>query len=92
MKFIGNRVLLDVPLVFGIYGNYLKDNEFITFKMVGANQGHGISSLGDKAVCEGNTVTAYNGIGELCCFSGGSEDAVMSFSNNTIYDMVRNTG
>ena len=92
MKFIGNRVLLDVPLVFGIYGNYLKDNEFITFKMLGSNQGHGISSLGDKAVCEGNTVTAYNGIGELCCFSGGSEDAVMSFSNNTIYDMVRNTG
>ena len=50
--------------------NYLKDNEFITFKMLGSNQGHGISSLGDKAVCEGNTVTAYNGIGELCCFSG----------------------
>ena len=92
MKFIGNRVVMDVPLVFGIYGNYLKDNEFVTFKMLGSNQGHGISTLGDKAVCEGNTVTAYNGIGELCCFSSDSEDAVMSFSNNTIYDMVRNTG
>ena len=69
MKFIGNRVLMDVPLVFGIYGGYLKDNEFISFKKIGCDQGHGIAVLGDKSVCEGNKVVAYAGIeNELCYF------------------------
>ncbi len=92
MKFIENRVLMDVPLVFGIYGSYLKDNEFISFKMLGSSQGHGIASLGDGGVCEGNKVVAYGGLSELCCFGSNSDTATASFSNNTIYDMEKSHG
>lgn len=92
MKFTGNRVLMDVPLVFGIYGNYLKDNEFISFKMLGSDQGHGIAALGDGGVCENNKIVAYGGISELCYFGSNSDTATASFSNNTIYDMEKSHG
>ena len=83
--FDSNRVFCDQPLVFGLLGSTVTNNEVISLATLGRfSTGHTVT---------GNTIYVYNGFGTCGGSSnrqaeviGGDENLTYNFSNNTIYN------